>query len=81
MTMEIIPLTHLPMGRRGLVVRTNGQNHDLNKRLSDLGLYEGISIETLNSVHNGPMLVKVGDATVGIERDVANEVMVIKERN
>jgi len=70
----MMPLTMLPVGESAVVKKVGGLE-DTKRFLENLGFTEGAEITTVNTV-NGNMIVKIRDARVAINMDMAKKIMV-----
>jgi len=61
------------------VLKING-GENLLKKLSIMGIYEGVIIEKKLSYNNGPILIKVANSEVAIGRGMSNKIIVKEEK-
>ncbi|MBI9043209.1 MAG: ferrous iron transport protein A [Anaerolineaceae bacterium] len=71
----MIPLTMVSPNENMLIINIRGGNRS-RKRLADLGLYQGISIQVLNSQMQGPLIVLVKNSRLVLGRGMAQKIMV-----
>lgn len=69
-----MPLTLLPPGEVA-VIRKVGGLEDTRRFLENLGFTEGAEVTTVNTI-DGNMIVKIRDARVAINMDMAKKIMV-----
>jgi ferrous iron transport protein A len=79
MERAIVPLAMLPQGVKGRVVNIGSYGRGLARRMSDMGLYDGLEVRVVSSCGAGPVLLQVKDCTVAVGRGVANQILVAKE--
>jgi len=72
---DLVPLSFLPPGAKGVVVRLVG-GRGLVAKLSAMGISPMTEIEVLHSYAGGPVLVMVRGARVALGRGVAMKVLV-----
>lgn len=78
---EAESLADLQPGAKGEVVRIEREETHVLRYLAQLGLVPGASVEVVNHApFNGPLLIAVGDANYAVGRDIAERVMVKRER-
>jgi Fe2+ transport system protein FeoA len=61
--------------------KQGGKGHKCDRtniftRVEDMGLREGQTVEMLNNTGRGPILLKVGDSRIAIDRGMAMKIMV-----
>ena len=70
----MMPLTLLAPGNVAKVRKVGGLE-DTRRFLENLGFTEGAEVTTVNTI-NGNMIVKIRDARVAINMDMAKKIMV-----
>lgn len=70
----MIPLTLLAPGDTAVVKKVGGLE-DTKRFLENLGFTEGAEVTTVNTI-DGNMIVKIRDARVAINMDMAKKIMV-----
>lgn len=71
----MVSLDEVPEGAKAVVVDVAGWGHGLRKRLLEMGLVPGTTVEVLRN-NRGPLIVKVRGATVALGRGLAKKVIV-----
>ena len=72
----VLPLDQMRVGEEGEIARVRGGG-GIVRRLVDMGLTPGAQVRLLSDAGSaGPVIVKVGDARVGIGRGMARKVLV-----
>jgi len=75
----IVPLATLPTGVKGRVVNIGSYGRGLARRMSDMGLYDGLEVKVVSSCRTGPVLLQVKDCNIALGRGVANQILVARE--
>ena len=70
-------LSELEPGLRATVVKFEFENLEELSRLRQLGLTRGSSVEVLSSNLKGPVLLKIGDTRIAVNREVCTQIKVI----
>jgi ferrous iron transport protein A len=79
----MMPLALLSAGQSGEIIAIRapkvpsctGENARCDCRVEDLGLRVGSTVEMLNNA-SGPVLLKVGEARIAIDRGLAMKIMI-----
>ncbi len=70
-------LSDMGVGQRGQIARVRDQHPDRLRYLADLGLVPGAELEVVASApFDGPITVRIGDATHALDRRMAREILV-----
>ncbi|MBI4743519.1 MAG: metal-dependent transcriptional regulator [Actinobacteria bacterium] len=78
---NVKPLSDLPVGKRGLIVKVFEEDPKMLQYLSTLGLIPEVEVFVKEiGVFGGPLLVEVGRAKYALGREVASKIL-IRERN
>ncbi len=72
---DYIPLSSLPEGVTAEVALLSA-GRGLERKLADLGIRVGVSIEVVRRIENGPLLVAVGETRVAIGAGMADKTLV-----
>ena len=72
---EVLPLTMLPPGKEATLVTIRG-GRGLRKRLTDMGLNEGVKLKVLHSHRPGPCIILVGNTRLVLGYGMTQKVMV-----
>ena len=70
----MMPLTYAPMGEENIIKKISG-NPEVKKHLADLGFVVGGSVTVITSL-NGNVIVRVKEARVAINDEMARRIMV-----
>lgn len=73
---EIKPLSLAKEGEKVRIVRINA-GHNLNSRLSSMGLLPSVEITVINNGHPGPVIVNVKNSKIMLGRGMAHKIMVV----
>jgi ferrous iron transport protein A len=76
--MEGISLSKAPNAKLRVLKILGGEN--LFKKLSIMGIYEGVIIEKKLNYKNGPVLIKVANSEIAIGRGMSNKIVVKEEK-
>jgi len=68
-------LANANIGEHVRLVAIQGGTH-LRRRLADLGLNMGMTVEIINHIQNGPMILSVKDSRLAIGRGMAEKIIV-----
>ncbi len=72
----VLPLDQMRPGEGGTIANLRG-GRGFMRRLTELGLAPGVQVEMVNEpMSAGPVIVKVGNAKIGIGRGMARRVLV-----
>jgi len=72
----VLPLDRMRIGEAGEIARVCGGG-GIVRRLTDLGLAPGVRVKLLSDAGSaGPVIIRVGDARIGIGRGMARRVLV-----
>ena len=72
---DVIPLSSLETGERGVVVELIG-GHGLLGRMTSLGFTPGAEVTILQNFGRGPLIARVRDARIALGRGEAKHVRV-----
>lgn len=72
---EYVPLSSLREGVRAEVVLLRA-GREMERRLGEMGIRVGVSVEVVRRVDNGPLLVAVGDTRVALGAGMADKTIV-----
>ena len=72
-----MPLSNASIGEKMLVIRVKSADVKLRKHLENLGIISGVELTPL-MLTDGNMIVRVHDARIAIDRDVAENIVVTK---
>lgn len=72
---EAAPLTELPAGARGVVVRIDEKDHAMLIRLKTMGMHEGRAVRVVRP--GSRVIVSCGGTRVGLSAEVARHVLVV----
>ncbi len=70
-----MPLTVVQAGRRVRLIAVKA-GHELENRLSSMGLVSGVEIEVLRNSAKGPLLIKIKGSRVMLGRGMAQKIVV-----
>jgi ferrous iron transport protein A len=70
-----MPLTTVSPGAEVTLVAVNA-GRGLVRRLSDIGLYPGVSLKVIHSGRPGPFVIQVGDSRLALGHGVAQKILV-----
>jgi len=70
-------LSSLPRGREAVVAKFMNISTLGIDRLRQLGLVRGAVVEVLESHSTGPLLVRIGDGRIAVNRGIADQIKVI----
>jgi Fe2+ transport system protein FeoA len=70
-------LANAKIGQTFRLVAIDG-GAQLRRRLADLGLNTGMTVEVVNSIKAGPMILSVKDSRLAIGRGMAEKIIVEK---
>lgn len=72
----VLPLDQMRRGEAGEIAHVRG-GRGITRRLTELGLAPGVRVKMVSdSGTTGPVIVRVGDAKIGIGRGMARRVLV-----
>jgi len=74
-----IPLTELPAGQSGLVMRIEEDDHAMLIRLKTMGMHEGRLVRVVRS--GSRIIVSCGGTRIGLSAEVARHVQVAPTSN
>ena len=72
---DVIPLSALETGERGVVVELKG-GHGLLGRMTSLGFTPGTEVTILQNYGRGPLIARVRDARIALGRGEAGHIRV-----
>lgn len=75
MTKEIVPLTLVAPGKEVVLVSIEG-GWGLRRRLTEMGLYEGMKFKVLHFHKPGPCIIVVGDTRLVLGYGMVHRVLV-----
>lgn len=70
-------LSNLPKGQEAIVAKFVDLPIFEIDRLRQLGLFRGAVVEVLESNSAGPLLVRIGDGRIAVNRGIADQIKVI----
>lgn len=74
------PLSDVPIGEGGVIVRVSDQNPDRLRYLADLGIVPGATVEvTASAPFDGPVSVQSGDTVHALDRRLARTIYLAPE--
>lgn len=76
---KAVRLNELKKSENGEVLFMKISNHKTLARINAIGIVPGESIKVIRKIKNGPLIVKIKNTKIGIGKDIANNVMVIKK--
>lgn len=68
------PLSNLPPGETGIVVKISG-GHEFLSRMVALGLSPGVEVTVLQNHHHGPILTCVRESRLALGRGEAQKIL------
>ncbi len=72
---DLLPLTDSEKGSRVSAVGLTGGGC-LARRLTDMGLYRGATIEVLSGGRHGPVIIRLGSSRLALGRGMARKILV-----
>ncbi|MEA2069907.1 MAG: ferrous iron transport protein A [Asgard group archaeon] len=70
-----IPLIDLPVGKKGIINSVKGGRRAC-QRLNELGLIVGATVEMVNKINRGPVMIRVKGSKLALGRGLAMKVFV-----
>lgn len=75
---KAVKLNELKESEKAEVLFMKIPNHKTLARINAIGIVPGERIKVIRKIKNGPLIVKIKNTKIGIGKDIANNVMVIK---
>jgi len=72
---EILPLTMIPPGKEVTLIAIRG-GRGLRRRLTDMGMNEGIRLRVIQTQPPGPCIIAVGNTRLVLGHGMAQKIMV-----
>jgi len=76
---KAVKLNELKESESGEVLFMQIPNHKTLARINAIGIVPGERVKVIKKIKNGPIIVKVKNTQIGIGKEIANNVMVIKK--
>jgi len=73
---KTISLIELPLGKTAIIYQIKS-GRAACKRLNELGLIPGVSVELVNRITSGPVMIRVKGSKLALGRGLAQKVMVV----